>query len=240
MSHADNPYAEIHADQGAETAPRTSALAVTGLVFSLICCLPTTIIGALLGLFAIIGISRNPARKGMGIAVAALVLGLLFTAVQGFFYGTVWTGYTVFRDAPADTLRLGYDGDLAGFKDAFSASQVADHEAQVFVDSLRDRYGELVGSKLDFQAFQTMQQPQPGQTSFTMPWLLVFDGSTVTAELTFDQNAQRPGSDTITFARIRIVDPAAGDLVFPAMPATSDASGEDASGDDASGDDEAP
>ncbi len=54
------------------TETKTSGLAVTSLVFSLILCCPlTTILGPLLGLGALVQIGRNPALKGRGIAFAA-------------------------------------------------------------------------------------------------------------------------------------------------------------------------
>jgi len=60
--------------------PKTSRLAITSLIFSLILCCPlTTILGPLLGLVSVIRIGGNPALKGRGIAVLMLHPGLVAT-----------------------------------------------------------------------------------------------------------------------------------------------------------------
>lgn len=214
MTQFENPYA---GDSASAVEVKTSGLAITSLVLSLVCCLPvTTIPGALLGLVSAVKIAGNPARKGMGIAIAAVVLGVLFTVGQVVIGTGIYAGYKVFRDAPAVALEPGFAGDLAAFKTNFNAGSAPDIEAQAFLDAVTSRYGALDRAEVDFQAFQSMQQPAPGATLMTLPWTLVFEGGTrVEAKLTFDQ-MQQPQPDQLTFTEIRIVDAAQGDLVFPA------------------------
>lgn len=82
---SSNPYAQCdpfepgHPDY--VQPQRTSALAVTSFVLSLICCLPgISLVGALLGGFAIIRISQSRgALSGRGLAIAGLIVGMLIT-----------------------------------------------------------------------------------------------------------------------------------------------------------------
>ncbi|MHC4990725.1 MAG: DUF4190 domain-containing protein [Planctomycetota bacterium] len=211
--------------------PRTSGLAVGSLICSLVFCCPiTTVLGVLLGLAAFFSISANPARRGKGLAVVGLLLGIVFTAGQAFVANKAYQAYVVFRDAPGEALSPGFAGDYAAMRSSFGTGGLAatDAEAEAFVQELRQRYGELQRSDLDLVAYQTMQQPQPGQTEFTMPWLLIFDNATINAELTFSESTQGP-DDRIIFDSITVYDPDQGDLAFPAATTGGDPSA--ASGD---------
>jgi hypothetical protein len=206
---ADSHYASA-------APPRTSGIAVASLVSSLIFCCPiTTILGVLLGLVALVSIGGNPARKGKGLAIAGIVLGIIFTAGQAYFANTAWKAYGIFRDAPGEALRPGFAGDYAAMRRNFgpAGEQATDAEAQAFVEELRARYGSVQRSELDFQAYRGMQ-PQPGQTVVELPWALVFDQERVMANLTMDQS-QQSGDDRIIFSRIEVIDPDRGNLVFP-------------------------
>lgn len=80
-----NPYAGGGYDAEIYAEPeRTSLAAVFGLICSLICCLPVVpVLGVVLGAFGLIGIGRSNGRVGgRGLAIAAIVLGLLFTFAQ--------------------------------------------------------------------------------------------------------------------------------------------------------------
>ena len=83
---SQNPYAQHDpmSGEGAVDAPeRTSLLAILSLVCSLLCCLSP--VGVLLGIFALIGIGASGGRvKGQGIAVAGLLIGLIFSVLLGF------------------------------------------------------------------------------------------------------------------------------------------------------------
>ncbi|HYD01503.1 MAG TPA: DUF4190 domain-containing protein [Phycisphaerales bacterium] len=74
---SQNPYAAYNTGEPAPEA-RTSVLAIGSLVCSLICCIPgLSIIGTLLGAVAILRISAsNGRRKGVGLAIAGIVIGL--------------------------------------------------------------------------------------------------------------------------------------------------------------------
>lgn len=229
MSQYESPFEQQTTGQA-----KTSGLAITSLVCSLIFCIPllTPILGILFGIAGVLSIQRNPMRKGMGLAVAGLIIGLIVGLGQvGIGYGAYHV-FAKFRDAPIPAMQAGFSGDLAGFRSYFGSAGVAasDAEAQAFVDELRNRYGEFQRTELDFMAYQGMQPTQPGQTVFTMPWVLVFDGGRTTVELTFD--AQQQQGDEMTFRSIRVIDAARGDLVFPPENAEAPEIGGDAAGDE--------
>ncbi|MFT3686749.1 MAG: DUF4190 domain-containing protein [Phycisphaerales bacterium] len=75
---SQNPYATFGEMSPAPQA-RTSMLAISSLVCSLICCLPgLSILGTLLGAAAVFRISAsNGRRRGLGLAIAGIVIGLM-------------------------------------------------------------------------------------------------------------------------------------------------------------------
>jgi len=171
-----------------ETGPaQTSPLAIIALVCSLIFFCPiTTILGPILGIVAMIGVGSDPQKKGKGLAVTAIVLGVVFTAGQGYFgYRIGKFGMDIVRymmQAPNAALTAGFDGDMQGFKDEFHGrgATLSDQQAQQFIDTLRERYGEF--QTVNFPQ-QQAQQPAPGQTTAVMPYQLQFSNVTVDAEV---------------------------------------------------------
>lgn len=90
---APNPYANFGpsgtgggADFDSPVAARTSVLAISALILSILCFLPGFgLLALLLGGAAILFISRSQGRlRGLGMAVAACVLGLVVSVVQLF------------------------------------------------------------------------------------------------------------------------------------------------------------
>jgi hypothetical protein len=75
---SQNPYA-ANLDNPLAEPPRTSILAISSLVTSLICCIPgLSVIGTLLGVVAMFRISSsNGRRRGTGLALAGIILGIL-------------------------------------------------------------------------------------------------------------------------------------------------------------------
>ncbi|MHC4786232.1 MAG: DUF4190 domain-containing protein [Planctomycetota bacterium] len=221
MSQLDTPPF----DAMAGGPQKTSGLAIASLVCSLICCIPVIpVIGILLGLGAMISIGGDPAKKGKGLAIAGIILGVVITTGQGVVGYRMYAGYTIFSSAPYVALQPGFDGDIAAMKANFGSSgaTATDREAQAFVDELRSRYGALQGSAMDFQAFQGMQMPTSDQKVFTMPWVLVFENASVAVEMTFNDDDQTR-SDEIIFSAIRVIDSDLGDLTFPAAAALEEA-----------------
>ena len=78
-----NPYAQNQIDAGMVVEERTSVLAIVALVLSLVCIIPGFgLLGAVLAVIALIMISGSNGRLGgRGLAIAALIIGLLVSAV---------------------------------------------------------------------------------------------------------------------------------------------------------------
>jgi len=93
-------------------ARRISGLAVSSLVFSLVCCLPGTgAIAAALGGGALVSIGKSEGRlSGRPLAIAGLVLGLLFSGV--------WIALTLGASATWASVRQGVTPALTALENA--------------------------------------------------------------------------------------------------------------------------
>lgn len=194
--------------------PKTSRLAITSLIFSLILCCPlTTILGPLLGLVSVIRIGGNPALKGRGIAVAAILLGAIFTGGQ--FWGGRWIYETIFVPmfvGPSDALATGFDGDIAGFKDHFygPGASASDAEAVAFIAELERRYGRFVSCELDQQG-----QPESQGSVMQFDYRIVFADQTVDCETEIVYADKRTDEWLLKLGYVTIFDDDLGDLTFP-------------------------
>ena len=198
---------------------RTSGLAIGSLVCSLICCIPvTTILGILLGIGALVSIGGNPARKGKGLALSGILLGVLFTVGQGVIYpkafamGKAW--WELVNRGPTNALSAGFAGDVVGFKAAFHGpgATASDAEVQAFIDELRRRYGEFQGGHL------AQQQPQQtmGQPQLPFSYVLQFENAQVEAEaeIIFGDPPDHEGFIN-KIGSVTIFDEDLGDLTYP-------------------------
>ncbi len=215
-------------------AKKTSGLAITSLIFSLIVCCPVaTIIGPLLGIGALVRIGGNPALKGKGLAFAAIIMGIAFSAAQGL------GGYSMYKNiiepmyvGPRDALASGFAGDIAGFKGHFygAGATASDEQAAAFIEQLRQRYGKFVASSLNQQT-----QPQGGPV-MEFDYFLSFANTTVEAEAQIIFADEKTGVWPKALGYITVFDPDLGDLTFP--PSGDDGNGPDET-DDADPDDQA-
>lgn len=208
---------------------KTSGLAITSLIFSLICCIPTTVLGVLFGIGALVSISGNPAKKGKGIAVAGIVLGLLFSAGQAVFYPRVGSYVKevilLVQDGPKDALTAGFAGDYDAFRSAFhgDGASASDEEVQAFIDQLQERYGPFVSSHMDEQG----TQPAFGQPVVVFPYVIEFQNQTLDGEAEIVFSDPQRGGFVNKFGFVMIFDPAAGDIEFPSRTATPDETQDD-------------
>jgi hypothetical protein len=222
MTQFQNPY-ETPAQFGGQPPmqqKRNSGLAVGALICSLVFCCPiTTILGVLLGLIAFVSIGNNPMLKGRGLAVVAVLIGVIATAGQGVG-GYLYYDLAVkpVMHGPRDMLTAGFNGDLNGMRDELvtPAAAATDEELTAFVTELRDRYGEFVSCAIDegSQASPTTF----GATSMPFPYVFEFKNQTIIgeAELMFsDPNA---GGIVMKWASITIFDGQLGDVSLPAGP----------------------
>lgn len=208
-------------DSGSQVA-KTSGMAIASLVCSLICCLPiTTIPGAVLGLVAMFSIRGNPARKGMGLAVTGLVLGVIFTAIQAVVYPTAFEYFAkwmeLVEEGPEPALTSGFAGNVGDFKAQFHGpgATASDAEVQAFIDELRGRYGEFVSARLDEQQVQQGQRGGFGQTALPFPYILEFDNATVECETEIVFSDPQTGGFLFNIGHITVYDEDLGDLHYP-------------------------
>lgn len=132
---------------------RTSILAIISLILSLICIIPGAgLLGAIFGLAGIIGISQSRGRVGgMGLAIAGLALGLLFTAVWVGFGVGASKFFGMFRQAAlapiTATMTAIEAGDRAGSRAALApeiVSAVTDERLDAFRDAYRAELGSFI------------------------------------------------------------------------------------------------
>lgn len=197
-------------------ATKTSGLAVTSLIFSLILCCPlTTILGPLLGLGALLQIGRNPALKGRGIAFAAIIMGVVFSVAQGI---GAYQGYRAFvlpvMEGPRVAFETGFANDPTGFRAEFygEGAATSDAEVQAFIDELRQRYGEFVSLHFD-----DANAPQPAfrQSSAPFPYKITFENAAVTSEAELIFADEATSAFVMKWGSITIFDSDLGDLAYP-------------------------
>ena len=234
MSQFGAPYEESAVQQR-----KTSGLAITALVCSLIFCCPvTTVLGIILGLIAVATIGGGTMRKGRGLAAVAIIIGLLATGLQigaGYWaYDAIWKPLLA---GPRDALTAGFAGDAAGFKAGFhgAGATASDAEATAFIAELRRRYGEFTSCE-----FSPVQDSQPayGQPAAPFGYALRFDGATVDAEAEMIFSDPTRGGLIMKLGYITVFDAELGDLTYPPkqvlepLPSAPEAPGEAGSGDD--------
>lgn len=223
MDSYPNPYAQptdapvVYGDGVAR--PPLSALAVASLVCSLIVCCPiVTLIGPLLGLSAIISISAHPTeRRGKGLAMAGIIIGILTTALGGagiVYLMQVYRGMGEFvaDDVPA-AMDAAFDGKLPEFRAVLSpraANAATDAQIQQFLDGLMGRYGPYIGMRLasDMSTFRG------GDEGVIMPVEFEFEGGKVVAAEVY-VILEKPTRSGWRLDSITVADPTLGDLSFP-------------------------
>jgi len=223
MSQFESSYG---APPGQDSVPRrTSGLAITALVMSLVGIIPccgfiTAPLGLILGAIAAFITGPSSPRKGRGMAVTALILGLIFT-IAWYASGT-WLSKKMMEGVmrgPQPALTAGFAGDVAGFKAAFhgGGATASDDEARAFLSALTDRYGVMTSVQHD------ASKPPPqtfGQPSVPMAYVIQFASGPMSAEVVLVFADQSTGEMFLLSPRlgsITIFDPSQGDLTYPAV-----------------------
>lgn len=222
MSQLDPGTFDAYDPQGG-TPAKTSLLAVSGLVCSVVFCCPlTSLIGLLLGVGGLVSVSSsNGRRKGTGLAAAAIVIALISIVGQVLFIQRVapharplmfyLVGPTLFE---SELER----GDLATARwhlhPAFDA-KITDEQLRDFAKQVADRYGTV-------QNWQPIGQmnfnPTPnGEETFdlTSQWIFSTGSRSTTMKLTvsYGSAGQIEHSGIVG---IVIHDPDLGDLALDA------------------------
>lgn len=153
MSQVDagafNPY-----DAGGEP-PKTSLLAVSGFVSSLIFCCPlTSLVGLLLGVGGLVSVSSsNGRRKGTGLAAAAIIISIVSMAGQIWFaqklvpyfqgVGRIVVLSMVGPQPLISDLQLGDIESARTYLYPPLDEVITDGQLQYFADQITERYGAV-------------------------------------------------------------------------------------------------
>jgi len=171
-------------------------------------------------LIGVVTIGSNPMRKGKGLAIAAIIVGLILSGAQfygskkiyDFFYGF----YAQVMKGPDDALKAGFAGDIAGFKSHFhgAGATASDAEAKAFIDQLRSRYGQYQSVKFNEQKGQA-NRPPTGQASMPFPYVLTFSNGNQDADVEVIFADQTTGKFVKQLGHIVVIDAQAGNLAYP-------------------------
>ena len=228
--------AGIYAEETLAEPPRISGLAIAALVCALVFCIPgLPLIGVILGLVAIVVMIGKRHLKGRGLAIAAVVLGLIISGLQAaggwWMYRFAQFFVVMIRDTPVEAMQAAYKGDFGTFRSKLLGAATKQDDAAIaaFVDSVRGRWGEFNG--FDMSPNQRQQAAPPtGQqaTNIEFEYVAQFDQGNVPALVEFRVEPIQPGaaSSQATFgmpfemgiSSITFKDPVRGDIRFPVLP----------------------
>jgi len=218
-----NPYASPE-DQMPVSEKSTHGLSIASLICSLICCIPALgLIGAALGVFALIAIGGNAGKyKGRGLAIAGIIIGLLITVLW------IPGGWFAFKlgSLGAQAVRMGEQEVPAAMQDASDGTyqplldllvdqSVTEADAVTFFETVESRYGGITSVSLSTQV-----QPAPGEAIMPFEYSVTFDDGTtrsVTARIQIANEAGQTFEEIFNtgLLRIEIDDDEQGDLTFP-------------------------
>lgn len=202
---------------------RTSILAILALVFALPCFVPGVgFIASLLAVFALVGIASSKGRVGgTGLAVAALVLGLISTAVWGAIGYGAWQVVNTFSSAAtapvAAVIANAEKGDFQGVRDGvvkYSSDQLTDERLTAFKNEVHDKLGayqsspkglfELISA---YGEISHLMQPPPPNSEPQIPIPLRFEKGVALVLLDIDPTQQNDAkkSKTLPIRNLTIV-----------------------------------
>lgn len=175
---ASGPYHDEFSDP-----PRTSAMAVVSLIFSLIgCCLPIGLLGTIFGIFSVIGISRSQGRvTGRGLAIAGIIIGVINTGIWIGAGTAIVGGVKVYLQMGDELMTDLETGDYQSLRSkADPTVTFTDAQFDAFRDAYHAEYGaytgnatglgEMISDFMDSNVGPNMQsvQGQPGMIPFAM------------------------------------------------------------------------
>ena len=203
---------------GSHQPTRTSGLAITSLVLSVVVCCPlTTLAGVVTGVIAWFATRRNASLKGGWLALAAIVIGLSATigqyAVLRFSYDHV---FLPFLTGPQAALAAGTSGDIASFQESFRPAttngRTSEEHARAFCEALTRRYGAFESAQLDQDS--AASRPQSSDQQFVADYGLTFVNGKIAATCTIEIWDSR-GQLSLQLLELVIHDSTIGDLRYP-------------------------
>lgn len=219
-----NPYARGFDElPPAERPERTSGLSIASLVLSLTCCLSPA--GLLLGIVALVLINGSGGKvKGSGMAVAAIVIGLIMSVLLGAvvvganqlnkFVGTAAFG------SVGQAMTAIEAGDFNAARGSLTppGADVSDEGFTAFREAYRAEYGSFQSVPVDlwsaingYTALQGSMANYQNNASEIFPMPATFDSGSVLVVATPDQSAvpatTATGAIQLKFADILVVLP---------------------------------
>lgn len=213
---SDSPQDPQAQDLPPAGPPRNSLWAMAGLFSSCaICCPVLTVLGPLLALRALVQINAEPRRyAGRGIAKAAIFIGLVATVLQ--LGVAVWWNRNVRQPmlhGPSPEIRAGQRKDWNAVRAGFigDGASASDPELEAFFNELSHRCGALIEVS---QRSSAKAELTPDALALRLPYTMRFEAGTFDA----DAELSRQGRllPDLKWRWMRIHDPVAGDLVYPA------------------------
>jgi hypothetical protein len=200
------------------SSPQVSPWALIALLYSMcVACPPASVLGPLLGLRALLQIKAQPERyRGAKFAWWAIGLGAALVCV--WLMLAVWWSINIrqpLKHGPVEELRAGLAGDISRFKAGFHVSRVVDDaEAEAFLQSIRQRYGRALLAMEQSDDASLAQLPTLGRTVIPYNMRLDRGAAQLQAEFMISETGGPPM--VLKWGWIRVMDPANGDLVYPA------------------------
>ncbi len=203
----------VHERDPGSTAHSSSRMPLLAVMCSLIFFCPlTTVIGVVLGLWALAKADRTPGNKGRKLAIVAVALGGMFTVLQVTTTYQVLANLRMVGTMPASAIRDAQQGDSARFRAMFgpSGKQASDDSINEFVLAIQSRFGSIEGSRLPLR---TLWAERPEGDAVVYTWELHFTDQVVHARARLRRSDQV--GPMIILQELRIPLPEGDDLVFP-------------------------
>ena len=156
-----------------------SPWALVALACSVGLCPAVTMLGVVFGLLAIRDVKLH-ARRGLRVAVVAIVLGLIVTPLTTL--GLMWWNTTVrepMLHGPVAGLKAAQDGDVTVLLGQFEEGAVTAVEASEFIRTMTDRFGTLQSIDQDPDREAAWS---PDGWSISVPYLLNFSRIAIKGE----------------------------------------------------------
>ncbi|MFO0893923.1 MAG: hypothetical protein U0574_03070 [Phycisphaerales bacterium] len=192
-------------------APRLSRLAVLSLILDIPFFIPIFSAGsALLGVVAWVRCRRRRDLSGRAFAGAAVVLGVLLTALFTPYW---YHGLHFLATGPQEALRAGFAGDTGAFRAAFAGpgARAEDAEAAAFLDALRSRHGAFRGASI----IRRGKEPEARSPVAALSYRLAFETGEVEAAVELVLKDPEDGRATLKLGAITVPDGPDRTLAYP-------------------------
>jgi Domain of unknown function (DUF4190) len=197
-----NPYADptgAFDERPPDSPRRVSGLAVSSLIFGILCCLPGSgLIGVILGGAGLVSIAKSEGRlSGRTLAFAGLTLGILGTALWlaigvGMRQGWAILGRQVFEPTVSMMQALEKQDWAAAGKLISPSAHVGPEELRAFADKVKEEFGPVSPQPMDLGTLLTSQPNltvQSSGTSTVLPLPVQFQQGTAFVVLITDSPA---------------------------------------------------